>query len=348
MVRNFNKKINKDGFTLVELVVVVAVLAILSAVAIPSFFCFQRKAKATAALTSAKNIQKECEISASLNGSNSSSFQPVNLSGYEPLLNSSSSGKIPCSNNSITLEPDTNNANLLPTFIYSLTNKELTFSFRGIKGKDFNTCLALVCDYDNESYISNNSSRIAANRANVLASIEQNSNVVMDGSYSERGCSAYALVNGSSWDEAQKNAEKLGGNLTTPNNKDENKFIIDEYTEKLTELDSNWDNGERAGAWIGLKSDSSGNLSFANGEALDRGFKSPYGGSQENYPDEYKNNDVTSGFHILIKDPSGHAQRNGGLNTWWREPNTGRDYYFDEDSNDYWGYNYGIAEIPIC
>lgn len=348
MSRNFNKKINKDGFSLIELVVVVAVLAILSAVAIPSFFCFQRKAKATAALTSAKNIQKECEISASLNGSNSSSFQPVNLSGYEPLLNSSSSGKIPCSNDSITLKPDTNNANLLPTFIYSLTNKELTFSFRGIKGKDFNTCLTLVCDYDNESYISNNSPRIAANRANVLASIEQNSNVVMDGSYSERGCSAYALVNGSSWDEAQKNAEKLGGNLTTPNNKDENKFIIDEYTEKLTELDSNWDNGERAGAWIGLKSDSSGNLSFANGEALDRGFDSPYGGSQENYPDEYKNNNVTSGFHILIKDPSGHAQRNGGLNTWWREPNTGRDYYFDENSNDYWGYNYGIAEIPIC
>ena len=87
MGRNFQKKINKDGFSLIELVVVVAVLAILSAVAIPSFFCFQRKAKATAALTSAKNIQKECEISASLDGSNSSSFQPVNISGYKSLLN---------------------------------------------------------------------------------------------------------------------------------------------------------------------------------------------------------------------------------------------------------------------
>ena len=201
MGRNFKKKINKDGFSLVELVTVVAVLAILSAVAIPSFFCFQRKAKATAALTSAINIQKECEISASINGSNSSSFQPVDISGYKPFLNSSSSEKIPCGN-SITLEPDVNNANLLPTFIISLTNKELTFSFRGIKGNDTNTCLGLVCDYDNASYISNNSSRIAANRANVLASIEQNSNVVMDGSYSERGCSAYALVNGSSWEEA--------------------------------------------------------------------------------------------------------------------------------------------------
>ena len=50
-------------------------------------------------------------------------------------------------------------------------------------------------------------------------------------------------------------------------------FLIcpeDEYTEKLTERDSNWNNGERAGAWIGLKSDASGNLSFANGEVLDK------------------------------------------------------------------------------
>ena len=347
MTRTFIREINKDGFTLIELVIVIAVLSILSAVAIPNFICFQRKAKATAALTSAINIQKECEISGSLDGEDISSFQPVNLSGYKA-LNSSSGKKVPCGNSSITLEPDINNANLLPTFIYSLTNKELTFSFRGITGKNFKTCLGLVCDYDNESYISKNSSQIAANRANVLARIEENSNVVMDGSYSERGCSAYTLVKGSSWDEAQKNAEKLGGNLTTPNNSDENKFIIDEYTEKLTERDSNWNNGERAGAWIGLKSDASGNLSFANGEVLDKGFNSPFGGSQENYPDEYKNNNVTSGFHILIKDPSGHAQRHGGLNTWWREPNTGRNYYFDKDSNDYWGYNYGIAEVPIC
>ena len=337
-----------SGFSLIELVVVVSVLSILSAITIPSFICFQRRAKATAALTSAINIQKECEISGSLNVSNNSSFQPVSISGYKALLNSSSNEKIQCGNKNITLEPNINNANLLPTFIYSITNKEVTFSFKGISGRNFKTCLALVCDNNNEAYISRNSQLIAANRANVLASMEQNSDFVMDESYSERGCSAYALVKGSSWDEAQKNAQKLGGNLTTPNNSDESKFIIDEYTEKLTERDSNWNNGERAGAWIGLKSDASGNLSFANGEVLDKGFNSPFGGSQENYPDEYKNNNVTSGFHILIKDPSGHAQRNGGLNTWWREPNTGRDYYFDKDSNDYWGYNYGIAEVPIC
>ena len=80
---------SNSGFSLIELVVVISVLSIFSAIAIPSFICFQRRAKATAGLTSAINIQKECEISGSLDESNVSSFQPVNLSGYKPLLNSS-------------------------------------------------------------------------------------------------------------------------------------------------------------------------------------------------------------------------------------------------------------------
>ena len=53
-------KYSNDGFTLVELVVVIAVLAILSAVAIPNFICFPRKARATAALSSLKQVYKEC------------------------------------------------------------------------------------------------------------------------------------------------------------------------------------------------------------------------------------------------------------------------------------------------
>ena len=241
-----NKK-RIDGFSLIELVVVLGVLAILSAVAIPNFICFQRKAKATAALTSAINIQKECEISGSLNGEDISSFQPVNLSGYKA-LNSSSSEKVPCGNSSITLEPDTNNANLLPTFIYSLTSKELTFSFKGITGKNFNTCLGLIC--------SNNSSQIASNRANVLASIEQNSDVVIDGSYSERGCSAYVLVKGPSWKEAEENANKLNGHLATVKDVEENKFI-----ESIA-------NNEKLGLlWIGLKvNEDSGKWEWSSGE----------------------------------------------------------------------------------
>ena len=52
---NFNK-----GFSLVELVVVIAVLAILSAVAIPAFIGVRNNAKVSAAKNSLVNILKEC------------------------------------------------------------------------------------------------------------------------------------------------------------------------------------------------------------------------------------------------------------------------------------------------
>ena len=45
----------------------------------------------------------------------------------------------------------------------------------------------------------------------------------------------------------------------------------------LESQDSNWANGVRSGAWIGLNSDLEGNLSFADGEQLDADYKSPYG-----------------------------------------------------------------------
>ena len=55
--KSFKKR--EEGFSLIELVVVVSVLSVLSAIAIPSFTCFQRKAKATTALAAMKQIQKE-------------------------------------------------------------------------------------------------------------------------------------------------------------------------------------------------------------------------------------------------------------------------------------------------
>ena len=48
------------GFSLVELVVVIAVLAILSAVAIPTFFNVRNNAKVSATKNSLANIIKEC------------------------------------------------------------------------------------------------------------------------------------------------------------------------------------------------------------------------------------------------------------------------------------------------
>ena len=57
LLRKILRKQGEEGFSLIELVVVVSVLAVLSAITIPKFSCFQRKAQAPAALATMKQIQ---------------------------------------------------------------------------------------------------------------------------------------------------------------------------------------------------------------------------------------------------------------------------------------------------
>ena len=63
--RTLTTKPGEEGFSLVELVVVIAVLAILSAVAIPAFVGVQANARASAIKNGLANGVKECVIRAS-------------------------------------------------------------------------------------------------------------------------------------------------------------------------------------------------------------------------------------------------------------------------------------------
>ena len=57
------KGLKQDGFSLVELVIVVAILAILAAVAIPTFNSAAERARQSGIKTSLANRYKECEVS---------------------------------------------------------------------------------------------------------------------------------------------------------------------------------------------------------------------------------------------------------------------------------------------
>ena len=67
---NINKKTNKKGFTIVELVIVIAVIAILAAVLIPTFSSLVKTAQTSSDISLVKNLNTSLTTSEILDGKN--------------------------------------------------------------------------------------------------------------------------------------------------------------------------------------------------------------------------------------------------------------------------------------
>ena len=81
-MKNLFKKIH-EGFTLIEILIVVVIIGILAAVAIPTYFRYVKKSYASEAKISLKDIHQKCKIYMTENGGEyPSDLQTVIDDGY--------------------------------------------------------------------------------------------------------------------------------------------------------------------------------------------------------------------------------------------------------------------------
>ena len=77
------RKGGEEGFSLIELVVVVAVLSILAAIGIPSFIEMIERAEIAVAMSHLVNAAKECQIAIASNESNPTYKLPTNTANFQ-------------------------------------------------------------------------------------------------------------------------------------------------------------------------------------------------------------------------------------------------------------------------
>ena len=112
-----SRKPGQEGFSLIELVVVVAVLAILSAIAIPSFVSINDKAKASAAANTLAQIAKECAVKDANN--ETATWELPNITDYV-FAPSKTAVAVNCNGDSSVISATSQSPAKFPTYQYNV------------------------------------------------------------------------------------------------------------------------------------------------------------------------------------------------------------------------------------
>ena len=299
------KDFKSNGFSGIELAIVIAVLSIFSAVAIPAFNCVRRRAISTAAQETIRQIKEECETNY-IYGIDK--FTSSNPNKYQI----SASGSNSCSGGTVTLTPE--DTNLYPTYLYKFSESELSYNFKGQTGTSFVACNKLICG-DSET-----------------SEINLDYEFVMKDSYYKRECSAYVVVDGPTWVDAEANAVILGGHLVTINDAKENTWIMNTFKKIGDGLTA--DQWGAKSLFIGLtRSDESGEKiknKFGHSDGWISGESSDY---RPDYWGEVEGKDWDGNSGAIVWHQGGAEE--GGFSQW-----------NDFPSNRHTGK--GLVEIPIC
>ncbi|MBO7912593.1 pilin [Vibrio splendidus] len=79
-MNNKSKRTNQKGFTLIELMIVVAIIGVLSAIAVPAYKDYVSKSEASSALATLKSLQTPAELTFQEEGSLSSAISALGVS----------------------------------------------------------------------------------------------------------------------------------------------------------------------------------------------------------------------------------------------------------------------------
>ena len=127
----------ENGFSLVELIVVLIITAILAQLGFTAFNRYVRRTRAFAAKTALKNIQRECESNRDLEAPETFTLLPIK--GYSIATRNTNSCYGQSSDGKVALIAD--NQNEIPNYFYDFNLGHISCNYQNLKISLFDECI---------------------------------------------------------------------------------------------------------------------------------------------------------------------------------------------------------------